>query len=98
MVLYKTSYYEKCINIIFIFSKISFSQQTPNCENIFIITTDGFRWQELFNGADSSILFNTRFVKDTATFQYLYWAPTAEERRKKLLPFTWNFIAHKGQI
>lgn len=85
--------------ILFLFfSKISFSQQTPNCENIFIITTDGFRWQELFSGADSSILFNTRFVKDTATFQYLYWAPTAEERRKKLLPFTWNFIAHKGQI
>lgn len=82
MVLYKTSYYESLLVLFLFFSNISFSQQTPGCKNIFIVTTDGFRWQELFNGADSSILFNTQYVKDTATLQYLYWAPTTEERRK----------------
>jgi hypothetical protein len=72
--------------------------QTSETPNIFIITTDGFRWQEVFTGADSSILFNTKYVTDTATFRYLYWANTAEERRQKLMPFLWNFVAQKGQL
>jgi hypothetical protein len=75
----------------------SFSQET-DAPNIFIITTDGFRWQEVFTGADSSILFNTKYVADTATFRYLYWANTAAERRQKLMPFLWNFVAQKGQL
>jgi hypothetical protein len=28
----------------------------------------------------------------------MYWANTAEERRQKLMPFLWNFIAQKGQL
>lgn len=72
------------------------AQRSP--ENIIIITTDGFRWQELFRGADPSICFNEKYVKDTALLSSLYWAPSPQERRKKLMPFTWNFIASKGQI
>jgi len=79
------------------FANAAFSQQ-PQCENIFIITTDGFRWQEIFSGADPSISFNSDFVKDTAMLRYMYWANTAEERRKKLMPFLWNYIAAKGQL
>lgn len=66
--------------------------------NIFIITTDGFRWQEVFNGADSSLLHNEKFTPDAATMQMMYWAATPEERRKKLMPFFWNVIAGKGQV
>jgi hypothetical protein len=40
--------------------------QTTPTQNIFIISTDGFRWQEIFNGADSIIINNPRYVKDTA--------------------------------
>jgi len=72
--------------------------QTKSSPNIFIITTDGFRWQEIFNGADSAILFNPKYVKDTGTLRYTYWANTSEERRQKLMPFIWNFIAQKGQL
>ncbi len=35
-------------------------------ENIFIITIDGFRWQELFNGADESLINNSKYTADTA--------------------------------
>jgi hypothetical protein len=83
--------------ILLLFSQVSFSQ-TKTCDNIFIITTDGFRWQELFTGADSTMLFDPRYVKDTATLKYMYWADSPEERRKKLMPFLWNFIAQKGQL
>lgn len=74
------------------------SDAQNNAENIIIITTDGYRWQELFQGADSAIFFNDKFVKDTATLRYLYWGDSPEERRKKLMPFTWNYIAAKGQL
>ena len=84
-------------SVFFLLAFQSFAQQAEP-PNIFIITTDGFRWEELFTGADSSLLFNTNYVKDTSTLKYMYWANTAEERRQKLMPFTWNFIAQKGQL
>ncbi|MCX6317439.1 MAG: phosphoglyceromutase [Bacteroidetes bacterium] len=70
----------------------------PVAENLFIITTDGFRWQELFTGADSTLINSEKYTPDTSTLKLLYWAESPEERRKKLMPFFWNVIAAKGQI
>ncbi|HYO23272.1 MAG TPA: alkaline phosphatase family protein [Flavisolibacter sp.] len=72
--------------------------QSGKAENVFIITTDGLRWQEIFNGADSALLHNTKFVQDTALAKQLYWDAAAGERRKKLMPFFWNIISHQGQL
>lgn len=73
-------------------------EKLPAAENIFIITTDGFRWQELFNGADSNIMNSEEFTPDAATISSLYWASSPEERRKKLMPFFWTVVAAKGQV
>lgn len=70
----------------------------PCSENVFVIITDGFRWQEVFQGADSSLINNPNVTPDTSTIKSLYWAVTKEERRKRLLPFFWNVIAKKGQL
>ena len=67
-------------------------------ENLFIIITDGFRWQEVFNGADSILINNEAFTPDTATTKAMYWANTADERRQRLMPFLWNVISKKGQL
>lgn len=67
-------------------------------ENLFIIITDGFRWQEVFNGADSLLINDEICTPDTATMKSMYWADTKEERRKKLMPFFWNVISKKGQM
>lgn len=67
-------------------------------QNVFLITLDGFRWQELFTGADPSLISDEKYTPDTATMKALYWAPDAEGRRKKLLPFFWSVVASKGQI
>lgn len=74
------------------------TEKLPVAENLFIITTDGFRWQELFGGADSAIINSDKFTPDAGTIQSLYWASTPEERRKRLMPFFWNVIAEKGQV
>lgn len=67
-------------------------------KNVFIITTDGFRWQEVFNGADSLLINDEKYTPDDGTIKALYWSSTPLERRKKLMPFFWNVIAQKGQV
>lgn len=74
------------------------AQQKPQTENVFIITTDGFRWQEIFNGADSLLINNTRYTKDTVLTKLQYWDSDINERRKRLMPFLWNVLAKQGQI
>jgi hypothetical protein len=65
---------------------------------LFIITLDGFRWQELFNGADSALLNDKEATPLNSTIKALYWDRDPIERRKKLMPFTWNVIARDGQL
>ncbi|HEV3224426.1 MAG TPA: hypothetical protein VGZ90_16210 [Puia sp.] len=74
------------------------AQPVSNIENIFIITTDGLRWQEVFNGADSELISNPRYVEDTSLLKQLYGDSTSELRRQKLMPFLWNIVAQQGQL
>lgn len=84
-----------CICLLLItFSSIA-QRQT---ENVILITTDGLRWQEVFGGADSTLLFDPVYTSDTAKMIKQFWANTADERRQKLLPFFWNMVAKQGQL
>lgn len=68
-------------------------------ENIIIITTDGFRWQEVFGGMDSAIANNKKFNQDDSAAIYKkYWSDNPLERRKKIMPFLWSIIEKNGQI
>ncbi|KIC95508.1 sulfatase-like hydrolase/transferase [Flavihumibacter solisilvae] len=67
-------------------------------KNVILISLDGYRWRELFQGADSTILFNKKYTKDSAWTVKKYWAETAKQRRQKLMPFVWSTIATKGQL
>lgn len=84
--------------LAFFFFVIPSFSQPGGPPNIFIITTDGFRWQEIFNGADSAILNNPRYVKDTALLNQLYWDNEINIRRRLLMPFVWNSIEKKGSL
>jgi hypothetical protein len=76
-----------------------FAQDTTKIENVIIITTDGFRWQEVFKGIDPAIANDKQFNQgDSAGIYKKYWAATEKERRSKLMPFLWSTIADKGQI
>lgn len=70
----------------------------PVTEHLFIITTDGFRWQEVYSGADAQLISDERYTPDTATMKMLYWDEEPEQRRKKLMPFFWNVLSKKGQL
>lgn len=84
---------------LIILLSVYFTAFSQKAENIIIITTDGFRWQEVFGGMDSAIANNKKFNQDDSAAIYKkYWAGNAVERRKKLMPFLWSIIEKNGQL
>jgi len=71
---------------------------THATENIFLISVDGFRWQEVFGGAEPSLINKENGVDDTNRLNAAFFRPTPEERRRALLPFFWETIAKEGQL
>lgn len=75
------------------------AQQLPHAKNLVIFVMDGYRWRELFQGADSTILFDRRYNHiDSAWTIEKYWTENLEDRRRKLMPFTWEVIARNGLL
>jgi hypothetical protein len=68
-------------------------------ENVVVVTLDGLRWQELFDGANESYM-NAEYggVKDVPGLKQRYLRDSAEARREALMPFFWGTLARKGQV
>lgn len=67
-------------------------------KNLVVVTIDGVRWQEIFNGADEDLINNPKYTSDTSTIKALYWSDNKEQRRRRLMPFFWSVLAGKGQL
>ncbi len=61
--------------------------------NVVLVVTDGLRWQEVFTGADSSLV-----AHQSAATRAQFWKPSAAERRQALMPFLWNTIVRDGAL
>lgn len=77
---------------------ISVSALAQPAQNLILVTLDGVRWQEVFNGADSTLLFDPVYSRDTASARKQFWAATPAERRARIMPFLWNTIGKQGQL
>ncbi|NJB71346.1 hypothetical protein GGR42_001808 [Saonia flava] len=69
-----------------------------NETKVVLITLDGFRWQELFTGADKALVANKEYVHDTTMLKASFWKETLEERRETLMPFLWKDVTKMGQL
>lgn len=67
---------------------------------VILVVSDGLRWQDVFRGADSTILFagGDRDVRTVAATRRLYWRPKLQERREALMPFLWGTVARQGTM
>lgn len=72
-------------------------QKTANQPNVFLITIDGLRWQDLFTGIDP-VLLNSPYTQDKEALTKKFVGNSPEENRTLLMPFFWNTIAKKGQL
>ncbi|KVV15120.1 sulfatase-like hydrolase/transferase [Flavobacterium sp. TAB 87] len=73
-------------------------KQTNKNPKVVFITLDGFRWQELFTGADEKLVSKKKYVDDKKELKESFWRDTPEERRVALMPFFWNEVAKMGQL
>ncbi|MCF1715573.1 alkaline phosphatase family protein [Flavihumibacter sp. RY-1] len=74
-------------------------QAQSKIENVILITTDGLRWQEVFQGMDPVLANDRAFNQgDSADIYKAFWAADAVERRSKLMPFFWSTISTSGQL
>ena len=62
-----------------------------------VITLDGFRWQEMFGGAQREY-FKRSKPDEVPAAEKRFWRDSATERREILMPFMWKTIAATGQI
>ena len=90
------------IIFLYIISIFSFLFNEPKTvapvPNVVIVTLDGLRWQEIFNGADSIIMNDKAYDGDIDYIKTNYWSTDINQRRNKLTPFIWNTVANKGVV
>lgn len=83
--------------LVLIFMPVLCLAQRTQTRNIVIVTLDGLRWQELFEGADPDIAFRNKYVTDHETIRK-FWHPSGNDRREYLMPFMWNVVSTSGQL
>ncbi len=80
----------------------SAAQRTPAApaHNVVLVMTDGLRWQELFRGADATLMIPANYYegRNVDALRQQFLAPTPEERRQKLMPFVWGTLVKQGQL
>ncbi len=78
------------------------STQTPpaalKTQYVMLVISDGVRWQEVFNGAEASLMGKPGGVSDTASLRRDFWRDTPQSRREALFPFLWGTVATQGQL
>lgn len=68
-------------------------------QNVVLVMMDGLRWQEVFRGADEAYMTkDVGKVEKPDPLKAKWLRPTAEERRKELMPFLWGTVVPAGQI
>lgn len=83
---------------IVLFAVNSYGQKRKT-RNIILITIDGFRWQELFTGADPVMVSGGRYNSMAREWRReQYWRDEVNERRESLMPFFWKVFAGKSQV
>jgi hypothetical protein len=71
----------------------------PKTKNIIFVMMDGLRWQEVFQGADESLISRERGgVTNVQQIKERFWREDPAASRAEILPFFWNTIAKQGQI
>ena len=78
----------------------AYPQSPLKTRNVVLVVSDGLRWQEVFSGADPTLL-NEKYggIWDKeADLRREFWRDAVNERRRVLFPFLWGTVVPHGQI
>lgn len=68
--------------------------------HVVLVVADGLRWQEVFRGADSALVFGAPAALggDGERVRRRWWRTSVAERRRELMPFLWSTMAGEGTL
>jgi hypothetical protein len=96
--------FRRCVSVlglVCLFAAPLGAQISPDhkTQHVIFVMTDGFRWQEIFSGAEASLMNKQNGkVRDPAALKKAYWRDDLQARREALMPFLWQVVAKQGQI
>ncbi len=68
-------------------------------QNVILVIADGVRWQEVFTGADPTLLTDAGGNWTAPDeLKHKYWNDDPRVRRRLLFPFLWDTVATQGQL
>jgi hypothetical protein len=74
-------------------------RRSGRSKNAILVLVDGLRWQEVFTGADETLMNReSGGVPDPGKLRASFWRETPEARRQVLMPFLWSVVARQGQL
>ncbi len=83
-----------------LFGVASYAAAQSQPEHVVLITLDGARHQEIFGGLDLELLRSVsgKTPVESHPSYTAFWAPEAEARRAKLMPYFWGTLMKEGSI
>lgn len=84
-----------------LFSAPVSAETKTKTETVILVTMDGFRWQEVFQGVDKAFFDHKDYIaykRSHDDFKKEFWRDDIKERRKALMPFFWSKIEKSGQL
>lgn len=84
--------------VAFLSMALQVGAQTHKTKNVVVVLMDGYRWKEIFEGADTTIWDNRKWAPQDSAFRAQYWSDDVSVRRAKLMPFVWSTMVKNGQL
>ncbi|WP_323844705.1 alkaline phosphatase family protein [Microbulbifer magnicolonia] len=67
-------------------------------DNLVLVSIDGLRWQEVFAGYDAALLESGALSAGAESLAEKYGGASAEEKRRRLMPFLWDTVGTRGVL
>ena len=89
---------ERIVLLVLLLAPIHLVAMESRARNVFLLTIDGLRWQEVFRGIDESLATNTEYNKRPEDIKARYWTDSKEERAASLMPFLHGTLLKNGTV
>ena len=71
----------------------------PTADRVIVVTLDGMRWQEIFDGANRGLITGPDGgVADSGFTLQRFWRDGLDQRRRAVFPFLWGTVATRGLL
>ena len=86
------------MKLILLLGLCCFILTSKAADNLILVSIDGLRWQEVFQGYQDDVLDLDAFKEQKAGLVKQFSGTSPENKRQKLMPFLWNVLATDGVL